>query len=120
MSALTDTWTPRPEVIGVYTPRRAGELAGVSGHSIGQWARYGLITPTVFEGRPANLYSFWDVAEAIVVRWLTDRGFAYHEIRSGLASVRDDFPEWPLLNAPLGIGQQSESDRGALVRREAD
>jgi predicted site-specific integrase-resolvase len=38
-----------------YTPARAGALAGVSGQTIGQWARYGFIKPTVYEGRPINL-----------------------------------------------------------------
>jgi uncharacterized protein (DUF433 family)/DNA-binding transcriptional MerR regulator len=118
-TTLTEKWTLRPEVIGVYTPRRAGQLAGVSGKSIGRWARYGLIRPTVYEGRPANLYSFFDVAEAIVVRWLTDRSFEYSEIRSALKDVRGEHPDWPLLNAPLGIGQLSEGDRGSLVRRDS-
>jgi uncharacterized protein (DUF433 family)/DNA-binding transcriptional MerR regulator len=105
------------EFVGVYLPHRAGALAGVSGQSIGQWARHGLITPTVYEGRPANLYSYNDVGEAIVVRWLLDEGFAHGEIRSALADVREEFPHWPLLNAPLGIGRQSLGDRGALVRK---
>lgn len=103
---------------GVYLPGRAGALAGVSGQSIGQWARNGLITPTVYEGRPANLYSYYDVAEAIVVRWLLSKNFEHKEIRSALSSVRDEWPQWPLLNAPLGIGKQSDADRGGLVRQE--
>ncbi len=105
-------------IVGVYSPRRAGALAGVSGQSIGQWARYGLVTPTVYEGRPANLYSYHDVAEAIVVRWLLEQGFPHAEIRTALASVRDDYPSWPLLQAPLGVGRQSLQDRGSLVKRE--
>jgi uncharacterized protein (DUF433 family) len=116
---LTETWSLRPEIIGVYTPRRAGHLAGVSGGSIGQWARHELITPTVYEGRPANLYSYFDVAEAIVVRWLLAHGIAHHEIRHALDEVREEYPRWPLLNAPLGIGQQSVDDSGSLVRRDA-
>ena len=55
---------------GIYSPGMAGALAGVSGKSVGQWARYGLIRPSVFKGRPSNLYSYFDVAEAIVVRWM--------------------------------------------------
>jgi uncharacterized protein (DUF433 family)/DNA-binding transcriptional MerR regulator len=107
--------------LGVYLPHRAGALAGVSGQSIGQWARHGLITPTVYEGRPANLYSYFDVAEAIVVRWLVELGFRHAEIRSALDDVRDEYPRWPLLNAPLGVGRQSVDDRGVLVRkRQAD
>jgi DNA-binding transcriptional MerR regulator/uncharacterized protein (DUF433 family) len=103
--------------VGVYLPRRAGALAGVSGQTIGQWARRGLVTPSVYEGRPANLYSYQDVAEAIVVRWLLDEGFQHAEIRHALDDVRDEYPDWPLLHAPLGIGRQSVDDRGALVRK---
>jgi uncharacterized protein (DUF433 family)/DNA-binding transcriptional MerR regulator len=120
MTTLTDTWTIRPEIVGVYTPRRAGALAGVSGRSIGQWARHGLIKPTVYKGRPANLYSYFDVGEAIVIRWLLDEGFLHLEIRSALDDVRADHPHWPLLNAPLGIGRQSVDDRGLLVRHRDD
>jgi DNA-binding transcriptional MerR regulator/uncharacterized protein (DUF433 family) len=104
--------------VGVYLPRRAGALAGVSGNTIGQWARRGLVTPTVYEGRPANLYSYLDVAEATVIRWLLDERFPHREIRNALNEVRNEYPRWPLLNAPLGIGRQVLGDRGALVRKE--
>lgn len=117
MAKFTDTWQVRPEVIGVYTPRRAGALAGISGQTIGQWARYGLVTPSVYEGRPRNLYSYFDVAEAIVVRWLLDEGFSHSDVRDAINAVWGEFPEWPLLNAPLGIGRQSVDDRGELVKK---
>jgi uncharacterized protein (DUF433 family)/DNA-binding transcriptional MerR regulator len=120
MATLTRKWELPPEIIGVYTPHRAGALAGVSGQSIGQWARNGLISASVYEGRPANLYSYFDVAEAIVVRWLLDRGVTHPQIAYALSHVRHDFPNWPLLNAPLGIGQQSTDDPGRLVRKTDD
>jgi uncharacterized protein (DUF433 family)/DNA-binding transcriptional MerR regulator len=118
LSAATPTQID-PLEIGVYLPRRAGALAGVSGQSIGQWARHGLVTPTVYEGRPANLYSYFDVAESIVVRWLLDQGFRHTEIRAALEDVRYEFPRWPLLNAPLGVGRHSFDDRGALVKKQS-
>jgi uncharacterized protein (DUF433 family)/DNA-binding transcriptional MerR regulator len=117
MTTFTRNWKLPPEQIGVYTPGRAGALAGVSGQRIGQWARHGLIRPTVYEGRPRNLYSYFDVAEAIVIRWLLDRGENPANIAYALASVREDYPQWPLLNAPLGLGQQSTDDPGRLVRK---
>lgn len=106
--------------VGVYMPHYVGALAGVTGQTIGQWARHGLVTPTVFEGRPANLYSYFDVAEAIVVRWLLDRGVSHGQIRFALSQVRESYPRWPLLNAPLGIGHQSLDDPGHLVLRDHD
>jgi len=102
---------------GVFSPFRAGALAGISGNRIGQWARYGLIKPTLFRGRPANLYAFHDVAEAIVIHWLLDRGFSYAEIHEAIESARVEHPDWPLLTAPLGVAQHAVAGdpRGAIV-----
>lgn len=108
----------RPEQLPVYPAHRAGALAGVSGYRIGQWARYGLITASFYKGRPANLYAFFDVAEAIVVHWLLDRGFTYDDIHMAIDGARDAYPDWPLLHAPLGIAQHAVEgdDRGAIVQ----
>jgi uncharacterized protein (DUF433 family)/DNA-binding transcriptional MerR regulator len=107
-----------PESLGVFSPFRAGALAGVSGNRIGQWARYGLIRPHVYEGRPANRYAFLDVAEAIVVHWLQDRGFSYPQIHSAIAEAHSEYPSWPLVRAPLGVAQHGdESDRGVIAQR---
>lgn len=119
MAKLTRMPPPSdPEHMAVFPPYRAGALAGVSGSRIGQWARYGLITPTLYAGRPANLYAFFDVAEAIVVHWLLERRFAYPEIHSAIDSARRAYPDWPLLNAPLGIAQHAVhgDPRGAIVQ----
>jgi uncharacterized protein (DUF433 family)/DNA-binding transcriptional MerR regulator len=119
-----------------YTPARAGALAGVSGQTIGQWARYGFIKPTVYEGRPINPYSYYDVAHAVAVKWLRVEGFAYAEIRTAIDGATDTYGEWPLIDAPLGIARQARrgltedpehnggrrrkrGDRGVLVKREA-
>lgn len=108
----------RPDLIGVFTPARAGALAGVSGDQIGQWARYGLICPTIYEGRPANRYAFNDVAEAIVVHWLRDQDFDYDEIHTAIEAARTDFPDWPLLRAPLGVASAAiDGDRGVIAQR---
>lgn len=106
--------------LGVYSPGMTGALAGVSGQSVGQWARHRLIQPSVYRGRPANLYSYYDVAEAVVVRWLVELRFSHRVIRKALDSVRGDYPNWPLLRAPLAVGRLSIDDRARLVRRVAD
>lgn len=105
---------------GVYSPGMAGALAGVSGQSIGQWARHGIIRPSVYRGRPANLYSYYDVAEAVVVRWFVTLGVSHRAIRKALDGVRDEHPDWPLLRAPLGVGRLSVDDRARLVRQVDD
>lgn len=103
---------------GVYSPGMTGALAGVSGYSIGQWARYGLIRPSVYRGRPAHLYSYRDVAEAIVIHWMTSQGITYRDIRDALDDVAAEHPRWPLLTAPLGVGRLSVDDRALLVKEE--
>ncbi len=107
-----------PEQRAIFPPYRAGALAGVSGYRIGQWARYGLIRPTLFHGRPANRYAFNDVAEAIVVHWLRDKGFGYPAIHSVIDAARKAFPAWPLLRSSLGIARHAVrgDPRGAIVQ----
>jgi uncharacterized protein (DUF433 family) len=119
MSPRISTRPNRPEFRGVFTPWRAGALAGVSGNKIGQWARYGLIRPSHYEGRPQNLYAFNDVAEAIVIRWLLERSFDYEAIHAAIEKAREEHPDWPLLEAPLGVAQHAvEGDpRGVIVLR---
>ena len=113
MIATKTPETPR----GVFTPYRAGALAGVSGYRLGQWARYGFVKPTWFRGRPANRYDFYDVAEAIVVHWLLNEGFGYGQIHAAIDAARAEHPAWPLLEAPLGIAHHAvEGDPiGAIV-----
>lgn len=121
---MTPTPTPTlpsdaPELLGVYAAHRVGALAGVSGYTVGQWARYGLIRPSFRKGLPAHLYSFHDAAEAVVIHWLQDRGFSYARIHDAIDRVREEHPDWPLLRAPLGIAQHAvEGDpRGLIVLR---
>jgi uncharacterized protein (DUF433 family) len=102
---------------GIFSPFRAGALAGVSGNRIGQWARYGLITPSHFKGRPANLYEFRDVAEAIVVHWLVEKEFSYEAIHAAIERARAERFIWPLQEAPIGVAQQTVTGdpRGTIV-----
>ena len=119
MNSLSPTATPTasPGRLGVFSPRRAGALAGVSGNKVGQWARYGLIKPHVYQGRPANRYAFFDVAEAIVVHWLQEGRFSYGEIHRAIASAREEYPDWPLLNAQIGVARDvAADDRGLIVQ----
>jgi uncharacterized protein (DUF433 family) len=119
-ATTTDPDRDAPEFLGVFSPRRAGALAGVSGDQVGQWARYGLIRPTVYEGRPANRYAFNDIAEAIVVHWLRDQRFGYEEIHTAIEAARADHPNWPLVHGRLGVARhtvEADRDRGVIVQR---
>src|SRR5438552_4064227 len=75
--------TPR----GFYLAHDVGRLAGVSGSTIGQWARYGLIQSSRSEASP-RVYSFQDVAEAMAVHVLVDRGFKPAIIRKAINRLR--------------------------------
>jgi DNA-binding transcriptional MerR regulator len=78
-----------------------GELVGVSGTTIGQWARRGYIRSSQSEAEP-RVYSVEDVAEASIVRQLLDRGVRRREVRRVIARLRAASQRpWPLTEARL-------------------
>ncbi|MCE2528315.1 MAG: DUF433 domain-containing protein [Acidimicrobiia bacterium] len=97
--------------VGYYLAHEVGQLAGVSGGRIGQWARYGYIRSSQSEGRP-RVYSYQDVAEAMVVHSLINDGMPMSKIRVAVQNLRDEFGAWPLQDAPL----YTESDRRILLQ----
>jgi hypothetical protein len=80
---------------GRFLAAEVGELAGVSGTTIGQWARRGYIRASRDTGDP-HVYSVEDVAEAAIVRGLLDRGVRHAEIRRVIAALRGEHGDWPL------------------------
>ena len=77
----------------------AGELVGVSGTTIGQWARHGYIHPSQSAELP-HVYSVEDVGEASIVSELLARGVRHAEIRRAIERLHD-YGEWPLSEARL-------------------
>jgi hypothetical protein len=77
-----------------------GALVGVSGTTIGQWARRGYILSSQREHEP-RVYAVEDVIEAAIVRALVDRGLRRPEIRRAVARLRAAGPAWPLGRARL-------------------
>src|SRR5918997_377616 len=57
---------PMTAIHGHFLAAEVGELAGVSGTTIGQWARWGYIRSSVSGGDP-HVYSVEDVGEAVIV-----------------------------------------------------
>ena len=96
---------------GQFLAGEAGELAGVSGNTIGQWARWGYIRASQSDGEP-HLYSVEDVAEAAIVSELLDRGVRHREVRRAIARL-SAYGEWPLSEAPLAT-----TPEGRIVLRE--
>ncbi len=88
-------------VHGHFLAGEAGELAGVSGNTIGQWARWGYIRPSQSAGVP-HVYSVEDVAEAAIVHALLERGVRHRDIRRAIDRL-DDYGEWPLSEARLSV-----------------
>jgi DNA-binding transcriptional MerR regulator len=84
---------------GRFLAGEAGELAGVSGTTIGQWARRGLIRSSISDDEP-RVYSVEDVAEAAVVRALLERGIRHGDVHRLIARL-SDYGRWPLSEAAL-------------------
>ena len=85
---------------GYYLAHEAGWLAGVSGDRIGQWARRGYIRSSVSSKVP-RVYSYQDVAEAMVVHELLDRGVPLRKIKRAVNILRTEYGDWPLTHAPI-------------------
>ena len=86
-------------VHGHFLAGEAGELAGVSGTTIGQWARWGYIRASQSAGDP-HVYSVEDIAEAAIVRVLLERGVRHADIRKAVRRLAR-YGDWPLSEAPL-------------------
>ena len=115
MARATTNGTPPPH--GRFLAAEVGELAGVSGTTIGQWARRGYIRPSV-SGELPHVYSVEDVAEAAIVGELLDRGVPHADVHRAIARLAGDYGAWPLSQAVLGTVPQRGRNR--IVLRERD
>jgi DNA-binding transcriptional MerR regulator len=100
---------------GHFLAGEAGELAGVSGNTIGQWARRGYIRASQDTGDP-HVYSVEDVAEAAIVRALLDRGVRHRVVGRAIKHLTD-YGDWPLSAAPLAT---TRDGRLVLLRENRD
>jgi uncharacterized protein (DUF433 family)/DNA-binding transcriptional MerR regulator len=89
---------------GRYLAHEVGLLAGVPGHTIGQWARRGYIKSSVSDGSP-RVYSYQDIAEAMVVHDLLEREVKHRGIKTALQHLQE-YGDWPLTHAPLAVGEK--------------
>jgi DNA-binding transcriptional MerR regulator len=88
---------PRPH--GKLLAGEVGALAGVSGTTIGQWARRGYIRSSQSSGEP-RVYSVEDVAEAAIVAELLQRGVRHAEVHAAIDHLRGR-GRWPLSEVRL-------------------
>jgi MerR HTH family regulatory protein len=98
-------------VHGEFRAAEVGEMAGVSGTTIGQWARRGLIRSSQSEAEP-RLYSVEDVAEAAIVRALLEAGVRHADIHRAIGLLPG---RYPLSAADLAV-----LEGGTLARRAGD
>ena len=104
---------------GSFLAGEVGELAGVSGNTIGQWARRGLIRSSQSDGEPRR-YAVEDIAEATVVAELLARGVRHLDVHRASERLAPRFGRWPLSDAPLGtIVEDGGRPRIVLLEREA-
>ncbi len=101
---------------GHFLAGEAGELAGVSGTTIGQWARWGYIRASQSTGDP-HVYSVEDVTEAAIVRVLLERGVRHADVRRA-ATQLERYGDWPLSEAPLATTDGTR--RPLIAVREED
>jgi uncharacterized protein (DUF433 family)/DNA-binding transcriptional MerR regulator len=93
--------------LGHYLAHEVGALAGVSGDRIGQWARRGYIRASWSEpGDSPLVYSFQDVADAMLVHELEERGVPLQLIRATVEGLREEYGNWPLQSAELEVDSQ--------------
>ena len=93
-----------------------GEIAGVSGTTIGQWARWGYIRSSQSDGDP-RIYSVEDVGEAAIVSELLSRGVSHADVRRAIQRLNGLGP-YPLQEAALGT--TIEGGRPCIALREPD
>ena len=106
--------TARPH--GTFLAGEVGELAGVTGNTIGQWARWGYIRASQSEGDP-HVYSVEDVTEAAMVHALLEHGVSHMQVRRAIGQLRE-YGAWPLSEAPLAVTTGSPRPRIVLNERE--
>ena len=101
---------------GDFLAGAVGEIAGVSGTTIGQWARWGYIRASRSGGDP-HVYAFEDVVEALMVKALLDRGVSRPMIRRAVAQLTE-YGAWPLSQARLATTPGGRRPR--IILREDD
>jgi uncharacterized protein (DUF433 family) len=102
---------------GHYLAHEVGQLAGVSGDQVGQWARYGYIRSSQ-PGRRPRVYSYQDVAEAMMVHELRLKKVDYRTIRKVLSNLRERYGSWPLSNAELLVAETEQRAAKTVVVHE--
>lgn len=104
---------------GFYHAAEAGQLAGVSGNTIGQWKRRGYIRASREDDHYPNVYAYQDIGEAMIVHALISENVPRKEILSAIDALRDAYGyDWPLTHADIVIADYGNEEKRSLVIRE--
>lgn len=107
---------------GFYLADEVGRLAGVSGRTIGQWARRGYIRSSQSAKSP-RVYSYQDIAEALIVHELLDVNVKHLEVKRAIEALRAELKtSWPLTAARdrllISVSHVPERGRYLMVQAE--
>jgi uncharacterized protein (DUF433 family) len=103
---------------GFYLAREVGRLAGVSGRTIGQWARRGYIRSSQSDGTP-RIYSYQDIAEAMVVHALLETHVDHKGIMDAIKRLRRKRgTDWPLTHARLSVAKNHPRHLAGKKKRQ--
>lgn len=106
---------------GHYLAHEVGRLAGVSGSKVGQWAHYGYIRASQSKaGGYPRVYSFQDVAEAIIVHELLDQKVPLKALRPVVQELHKRYGDWPLQHAKLETVTAPAISVASLLVRDGD
>lgn len=101
---------------GHYLANEVGLLAGVSGERIGQWARRKYIRASQSMANP-HVYSYQDVAEAMLVHELLDLGADLRSIKRTIGRLRErEGLDWPLQRHRVNL----DAYYGSVIERGDD
>ena len=102
---------------GFYYAAEVGQLAGVSGNTIGQWKRREYIQASQSAAGYPNVYAYQDVAEAMVVHDLVDNQVPLRRIKRLIAELRlERGYDWPLQAVKLYVpGEESPTGRRSVI-----
>lgn len=106
---------------GHYFAQEVGQLTGVSGGTVGQWANYGYIRASQSEdGQYPMVYSYQDVAEAILVHELLTKKVPLKVLRPVIEGLRERLGDWPLQHAELETVSGGDLSLSGLLIKEGD
>lgn len=106
---------------GRYLAQEVGQLAGVSGGTVGQWANYGYLRASQSAvGEYPKVYSFQDVAEAIIVHELLEKRVPLPALRPIIEGLRERYGDWPLQHTQLETVSGPDVSVSSLLVRDGE